>query len=296
MGEVTTRRQGRIMKATGGFYYVDCDGQELECRARGLFRKNKQTPYVGDFVTVEETEGGKGYVVEIGPRKNFMVRPPVANIDQLVLVLSITDPPPNLFVVDKLLAIAQHKKIHPAIVITKCDLADPGEVRRTYEGAGYPVACVNSLSGMVDAVRPMLEGKVSVLSGNTGVGKSSLLNALAPELLLATGEISQKLGRGRHTTRMTQLYPLCGGLVADTPGFSSVDTEQLGIILKEELEDCFPEFSPYLGRCRFTGCSHTKEKGCAVLDAVRRGEISRSRHESYLAMYEEAKNIKEWEL
>lgn len=287
--------EGRIMKATGGFYYVECGGELVECRARGLFRKKEITPLVGDFARFERSEG-IGYLTEILPRKNELVRPPVANLDQLVLVSAAASPAPNLPVLDKLLAIAEHKKIQAAIVFTKSDLADVSGLLQLYRGAGYEAMSVNSLSGMVDAVRPLLGGKLSVFSGNTGVGKSTLLNALDPALALQTGEISQKLGRGRHTTRVTQIYKVAGGLVADTPGFSAIDTRQFELIRKEELEDCFPEFSPFLGGCRFTGCSHTKEKGCAVLAAVERGEISVSRWESYIALYEEAKEMKEWEL
>ena len=287
--------EGRIMKATGGFYYVECGGELVGCRARGLSRKKEITPLVGDFARFERSEG-IGYLTEILPRKNELARPPVANLDQLVLVSAAADPAPNLPVLDKLLAIAEHKKIQAAIVFTKSDLADVSGLLKLYRGAGYEAMSVNSLSGMVDAVRPLLKGKLSVFSGNTGVGKSSLLNALDPALALQTGEISQKLGRGRHTTRMTQIYKAAGGLVADTPGFSAIDTRQFELIRKEELEDCFPEFSPFLGGCRFTGCSHTKEKGCAVLAAVERGEVAVSRWESYIALYEEAKEIKEWEL
>lgn len=287
---------GRIIRQTGGFYYIETERGVIECRARGLFRKEGITPLVGDNAEVDMTENGKGYITAILPRKNSLVRPPVANIDLLLLILSITDPAPNLSIVDKMLAIAEHKDIEAAIVVTKADLADTTALCETYRKAGYQVVSINSLSDSPDAIKPLIEGKVCVLAGNTGVGKSTLLNALDPELMLKTGETSKKLGRGRHTTRVTELFELCGGYIADTPGFSSLETMQLEIIKKDALEFCFKEFEPYIGQCRFTGCSHTKEKGCAVLQALSDGEIAPSRHESYLQMYEEAKQIKDWEV
>ena len=288
--------QGRIIRQTGGFYYVDTGDAVIECRARGLFRKQGITPLVGDMAEVERTDGGKGYVTGLKARQNSLVRPPVANIDRLLLILSITDPAPNLLVVDKMLAIAEYKGIDAAIVVTKADLADTGALHRLYRSVGYEVMCLNSLADSPQAVAALIEGRLCVLAGNTGVGKSTLLNAIDPALALKTGETSQKLGRGRHTTRVTELFALCGGLIADTPGFSSLETAQLELIKKDALELCFREFAPYLGRCRFTGCSHTKEKGCAVLAAVQSGEVASSRHESYLEMYEEARQIKDWEV
>lgn len=286
---------GRIIRQTGGFYYVESGGEVIECRARGLFRKEGITPLVGDMAEVELT-GGKGYITAVLPRKNSLVRPPVANIDLLLLILSITDPAPNLSVVDKMLAIARHKDIEAAIVVTKADLADTKPLCELYRSAGYNVTSINSLADSPDAIKPLIAGRICVLAGNTGVGKSTLLNAISPELMLKTGETSRKLGRGRHTTRVTELFELCGGYIADTPGFSSLETMQLEVIKKDALEFCFPEFEPYIGKCRFTGCSHTKEKGCAVLEALAEGKIAPSRHKSYLEMYEEAKQIKDWEV
>ena len=289
-------REGRIVRQTGGFYYVDCGGEVFSCRARGLFRKEGVTPLVGDLVRMEETEPGCGFVVEILPRRNSLIRPPVANVDLLLLILSIADPAPNLTVVDKLLAIAEYKEIDVSIVVTKSDLADPSGLCRIYREAGYPVTALNSLADSPDAIREMIRGKLCVLAGNTGVGKSTLLNAMEPSLTLRTGETSRKLGRGRHTTRVTELFELAGGMIADTPGFSALETAQFERIRKEELELCFREFEPYRTGCRFTGCSHTKEKGCGVLAAVEREEISLSRHKSYCEMYEEARQIKDWEV
>ncbi|MFV0496552.1 MAG: ribosome small subunit-dependent GTPase A [Candidatus Fimivivens sp.] len=288
--------QGRIIRQTGGFYYVDTDNGVMECRARGLFRKQGITPLVGDIAQVEKTDDGKGFVIGLKERKNSLVRPPMANIDRLLLILSIDDPPPNILVVDKMLAIAQYKDIDAVIVVTKADLSDTDMLCSQYRAVGYKVVSINSLAGSSEEIAALIKGKLCVLAGNTGVGKSTLLNAIDPELALKTGETSQKLGRGRHTTRVTELFELCGGLIADTPGFSSLETAQLELIKKDKLELCFREFEPYLGRCRFTGCSHTKEKGCAILSAVASGEISLSRHESYLVMYQEARQIKEWEV
>lgn len=287
---------GRIVKQTGGFYYVDCEDQIIECRARGVFRKDGITPLVGDIADVELTAGGKGFVTALHPRKNSMVRPAVANIDLLLLILSIVDPAPNLQIVDKMLAIAEHKNIDAAIVVTKADRGDTTELCLLYRDAGYTVVSLNSLADSPKEVEKLIDGKLCVLTGNTGAGKSTLLNAIDPALSIKTGETSQKLGRGRHTTRTTELYPLCGGLIADTPGFSAIETMQMELIKKDELELCYREFEPYIGQCRFTGCSHTKEKGCAVLEALEKGEIAPSRHRSYCDMYEEAKQIKDWEV
>lgn len=293
--------RGRIIKSLGGFYYVaDSEQKEniIECRARGAFRQQNVKPCVGDWAQVELTLQGKGYVVEIEERKNSLVRPPLANLDQLVLVVSIADPAPNAFVLDKLIAIAEYQEIEPIIVITKCDLADPEEFAQIYRKAGFTVLETKSLQHEgIESVMEILKDKTSAFCGNSGAGKSTLLNAIDPRLSLDTGDISQKLGRGRHTTRHVELYELpSGGFVADTPGFSAVDLEKFQIILKDELAGCFREMRQYEGKCRFRGCSHTKEAGCAVLEAVKNGEISQSRHQSYLNLYELAKNIKEWEI
>lgn len=288
----------RIMKALSGFYYVARQGRLVECRARGIFRKRGQGLLVGDMVTVEEADGGKGQVVQVAPRKNYLVRPPLANLDQLVMVISACEPQPNLLVADRLLAIAERKGIEPLLVFTKKDRADAGKYAAIYRRAGFLAEEVSNATGEgVEAVRAHLKGKISAFSGNSGVGKSSLLNRLDARLSLPTGEISQKLGRGRHTTRHVELFELPGGgYVADTPGFSSLDLERCEVILKEELAACFRDFAPYAGRCRFNGCSHTCEKGCAVLEAVRQGAIEPTRHESYQSLWNEVKGLKEWEL
>jgi ribosome biogenesis GTPase len=286
---------GRIIRATAGFYTVLTAGGPLECRARGLFRKEGTAPLVGDFVEAQRLENNTGVITAVLPRKNSLTRPPVANIDRLILVLAAALPAPNLQNADRLLAVAAHRGIDAAVVVTKADLQDPEAICRLYRKAGYEVCCVSATAGGAEAIRPLIEGRFCALCGNTGVGKSTLLNALSPSLALETGEISQKLGRGRHTTRTTQMLPVAGGWVADTPGFSSLDTIRAERIKKDELAHCFLEFAPYLDKCRFTGCSHTKELGCAVLAARDEGMIAESRHESYLAMYEEAKALKDWE-
>ena len=290
--------QGRILKATGGFYYVLSDAVLYECRARGLFRKNGVSPLVGDWLEIEETGEEKGYVTRILGRKNSLIRPPLANLDQLFLVVSVADPQPNLLVLDKLIAIAEHKKIEPFLIVTKTDLGEWETLAALYEKAGFQVFCTGlDQDSDLAMLRRSMEGKISAFCGNSGVGKSSLLNRIDSRLDLSTAQISQKLGRGRHTTRHVQLYPVSGGgYIADTPGFSSMDLERYEVILKEQLQYCFREFGPHLNQCRFTGCSHTKEKGCAVLAAMEEGEIASSRHDSYCTLYGAAKYIKEWEL
>lgn len=292
--------EGLIRKALGGFYYVETSDQVIyECRARGLFRKQEISPAVGDQVEIEEDGQGKGVVSRIFPRKNYIIRPPLANLDRLFIVVSVTDPQPNYLIIDKFIAMSEHKGIEPVLIITKCDLKSPEELRRIYEKAGFLVCTVNNLEESdLSEVKELLRGKICAFTGNTGVGKSSFLNRIEPSLSIKTAHISQKLGRGRHTTRHVELYHLAelDAYVADTPGFSTVDLARYDIILKDDLQYCFREFESYRDDCRFTGCSHTVEKGCAVLEALHDGKIEPTRHESYKALYEEAKNIKEWEL
>ncbi|MCH3972064.1 MAG: ribosome small subunit-dependent GTPase A [Oscillospiraceae bacterium] len=287
--------KGTILKSLSGFYKVETEtGDSVECRACGRFRKTGEKPVVGDHVLFRP-EGDDGYIEEILPRRNSLVRPPVANIDQLLIVVSVCDPAPSTLVIDKLIAAAEHQKIEPAVAVSKTDLQSGDWLYEIYKKAGFPCFILSSATNSgIEQVRPYLTGKVTVLTGNTGAGKSSLLNALYPQLSLATGEISRKLGRGRHTTRQVELLHLPqGGLAADTPGFSSICTERYHLIEKEQLQNCFREFRPYLGRCQFQGCSHTCEKGCAVLQAVENGEILQSRHESYVEIYQELKDRKE---
>ena len=288
--------RGTILKSLSGFYSVETESRRFECRACGRFRKTGEKPVVGDHV-VFRIEGDTGYIEELLPRKNVLVRPPVANIDQLLIVVSVCSPVPSTLVIDKLIAAAEHQKIEPAVAVSKIDLEDGSRIYETYRNAGFACFAVSSETGRgVESIRPFLKDKVTVFTGNTGAGKSSLLNALYPELQLVTGTVSQKLGRGRHTTRQVELLHLPeGGLAADTPGFSSISTERYNLIEKDQLQNCFREFSPYIEQCKFKGCSHTCEEGCAVLKAVEDGLIPRSRHESYVAMYQEIKGIKEKE-
>ena len=284
------------MKSTAGFYYVRSeDGEIIECRARGVFRKQKLTPLVGDKVSVE-TDGKSSTVTDIYERRNSLVRPPVANIDKLVIISSVKEPVPNIPIIDKLTAIAVDKNIEPVVVFSKADLGDASGYVEIYKKAGIESFAVSSVTGEgIENFRKIFDSSVCVLTGNTGVGKSSVLNAIEPELALATAHISNKLGRGRHTTRTVELYEICGGFIADTPGFSSLDFENSEIILKENLQFCFPEFSEYIGHCKFVSCAHIGEKGCRICQAVSDGDIGESRHESYKMMYDEVKDYKEWE-
>ena len=289
---------GIIIKGIGGFYYVEAAGEVYECKARGAFRKKKITPLAGDNVTITVREGRENTIDEINDRKNFLLRPPVANIDTLIIVSSIKEPVPSLLVIDKMTAIAVDKGIKPCVVFSKSDLGDTSEYEEVYKKAGIDVASVCCKTGEgIEAVKEMIGDGITVFTGNTGVGKSSLLNCIDERFSLATGEISDKLGRGRHTTREVTLYHIGNGLVADTPGFSSLDIEQTSdVILKENLPFCFPEFQDYLGKCKFTSCSHTVEKGCIILDALKSGLIDKNRHESYVSMYNDVKDLKDWQL
>jgi len=235
-------------------------------------------------------------IAEIHDRRNYLVRPPLANLDGIVFVNSCIEPLPNRFVLDKLVAIADSKGIEPLIVFTKTDLKEAGELIDIYKSIGIEVCLVNNITGDgADSVLRFIEGKTTAFVGNSGVGKSSLMNVLFPELSLETAHISKKLGRGRHTTRQVEMYKLAGGYVADTPGFSTVETERYCRIPKGELDAAFREFGEFRTECRFANCAHIKEKGCAVVEALEAGKIPRSRYDSYLRMYEEASKINEWE-
>ncbi len=289
---------GIILKGIGGFYYVEAAGAVYECKARGVFRKKRITPLAGDRVQITVTDdGAENTIDEIFERKNFLKRPPVANIESLIIVVSTVSPRPSTFVIDKLIAVAECKNIEPIVVFTKADLESAQKLFDIYKLAGIACAMVSNKTGEgVEEVRSLLSGKICAFTGNSGVGKTSLLNALDPALSLATGEISEKLGRGRHTTRQAELFKTCDGYIVDTPGFSALDLEKDQVIRKDELAECFREFRPYLGSCRFSTCSHTCDKGCRIMQAVEDGEISRSRHNSYVEMYQAAKELKEWEL
>lgn len=289
--------EGLVRKGIGGFYTVETPEGLYTCTARGKFRKARISPYAGDRVRILAEEDGTGALEEILPRRNFLVRPPIANIDQLFIVSSLRDPYPEPLIVDKTIAVAELEDIQPILVLTKTDLEGPSPLKEVYDLAGVPCLEVSSVTGQgVDQVRQLLAGKVSAFTGNSGVGKSSILNALDPTFALATGEISEKLGRGRHTTRHVEFFPVAGGLIADTPGFSAFDAEKGGgePLDKDTLAETFREFRPYLGQCRFVGCAHVKEAGCAVLEAVKAGKISPSRHRSYVRLYDLAKANQPW--
>lgn len=290
--------EGIILKALSGFYYVDGrDGALTACRGRGKFRHQKLTPLVGDRVRFTPLGEGAGILDEILPRKNQFQRPAVANIDQLVVIASGAVPVTDPFLIDRVVSIAEGRDCEPVICINKCDLDAAEELYQTYRKAGFLTLRVSAETGEgIPELAAAIAGKVSTFTGNSGVGKSSILNALEPEFRLQVGEVSDKLGRGRHTTRHVELFRLSSGaIVADTPGFSSFDTEGTELRRPEELQYTFREFAPYLDQCRFTGCAHVKEKGCAVLAAVKAGAIAPSRHASYVRLYEQAKEVPEWE-
>lgn len=284
---------GIIVKLTGGLYFVESSESIYECKARGVFRKDGVSPCVGDRVEFED-----GVIGKILPRRNFIIRPPLANLDRLIFVVSVAEPAPNLLLLDKFIAVAEYQNIEPAIVVTKTDLESCDKILDIYSRAGIEIYTVDySESDPAKKIRELLKDKISAFTGNSGAGKSTLLNEVCGDFNILTGEVSKKLGRGRHTTRHSELYKLpFGGYIADTPGFSTFETNKYSIIRKEELADCFREFGRFSGECRFRDCSHTREKGCRVIEAVEEGIIPSSRHESYCSMFEEAKKIKDWEL
>ena len=291
------KHEGIITKGIGGFYYVEVAERIYECKARGLFRKEGITPTVGDRCVISVPETGFAFIEKIEERKNILVRPTLANLDKLFIVVSACQPKPNALVIDRLTVQAYDKEITPVIVFTKLDLASADEFEEIYRSAGIKTIRVDYRTGDgLEEVRKELKGYVSGFAGNSGVGKSTLINAVEPELKLSTGEISEKLGRGRHTTRSAELFNLSfGGRIADTPGFASFEGEFGEPIPKENLQFCFPEFEEYINTCRFTSCAHLCEQGCSIVQAVKDGKISQQRHESYCTLYKEAKERKEWQ-
>lgn len=291
------KQVGRITRSLSGFYDVQLPDGVVTCRGRGILRKEQITPLTGDLVEVS-VAGGKGMVEAVLPRANSFIRPAVANVDALVLFAANVNPVTEPFLIDRVTAIAGNQNVPCVICVNKCDLDPAEQLAATYEKAGFPVICTSAKTGQgIQELRSILRGKLTAFTGNSGVGKSSVLNRLCPELELATGAVSEKLGRGRHTTRHVELYSLGEDTyVMDTPGFSSFDTDQMDVILKENLQYAFPDFAPCVGRCQFADCSHRKEPGCAVRSAVEAGEICPSRYDSYLRLYEKSAQIKQWEL
>ena len=294
---VAEKQTGRIIRSISGFYDVQTATQLINCRARGILRKQGQSPLTGDLVEIT-VEKGKGMVERILPRKNSFVRPAVSNVDALVVFAANVNPVTEPFLIDRVAAIAGDQEVPVYLCVNKCDLDPALDLVRIYTKAGFSVISTSAETGEgVEQLRTLLKGKLVAFTGNSGVGKSSILNKLCPELALPTGEVSEKLGRGRHTTRHVELYSLGEDTyVADTPGFSSFDTDQMEVILKENLQYAFPDFGKYIGSCRFDDCSHRKEPGCAVTEALAAGEIEPTRYDSYLRLYEKAALVKEWEL
>ena len=291
------RTTGRILRSLSGFYDVQTPMGLITCRGRGSLRKAHQTPLTGDMVEIT-VEKGKGMVEKILPRRNSFVRPAVANVDALVVFAANVNPITEPFLIDRVAAIAGDQEVEVILCVNKCDLDPAIDLVRIYQNAGFTVIQASAETGQgVAELRKLLQGKLTAFTGNTGVGKSSMLNRLVPDLQLPTGEVSEKLGRGRHTTRHVELYKLDEETyVADTPGFSSFDTDQMDVILKENLQYAFPDFGPYVGNCQFHDCSHRKEPGCGVRAALEAGKIEPTRYDSYLKLYEKASQIKLWEL
>lgn len=285
------------MRSISGFYDVLAGGELVSCRARGILRKEGSSPLTGDLVEIS-VDRGKGMVERILPRKNSFVRPAVANIDALIVFAANVNPVTEPFLIDRVAAIAGDQEVQVVLCVNKCDLDPALDLVRIYEHAGFPVIRASAETGEgVEELRSLIRGKLTAFTGNSGVGKSSMLNRLCPELALPTGEVSEKLGRGRHTTRHVELYRLEEGTyVADTPGFSSFDTDQMDIILKENLQYAFPDFGDFIGSCQFHDCSHRKEPGCAITAAVASGNIEKTRYDSYLRLYEKASQVKLWEV
>ena len=297
MDSMAEKQTGRILRSLSGFYDVLTPEGLVTCRARGILRKEGNSPLTGDIVNIT-VEKGKGMVESIHPRRNSFVRPAVANVDALVVFAANVNPVTEPFLIDRVAAIAGDQNVEVVLCVNKCDLDPAVDLVRIYEKAGFTVICTSAETGDgVEQLRTLLKGKLTAFTGNSGVGKSSILNRLCPELALPVGEVSEKLGRGRHTTRHVELYCLEEDTyVADTPGFSSFDTDQMDIILKENLQYAFPDFGAYIGQCRFDDCSHRKEPGCAVRAALEAGEIESTRYDSYLKLYEKASQINLWEI
>ena len=291
------KQVGRIIRSLSGFYDVRLPDGVVTCRGRGILRKEQITPLTGDLVEVS-VSGGKGMVEAVLPRINSFIRPAVANVDALVLFAANVNPVTEPFLIDRVTAIAGNQNVPCVICVNKSDLDPAEQLAATYEKAGFPVIRTSAKTGQgIRELRDILRGKLTAFTGNSGVGKSSILNKLLPGAAIPTGEVSEKLGRGKHTTRHVELYSLGGGTyVADTPGFASFDVEMMNPIPKEQLQYDFIDFEPYLGRCRFNDCAHLKEPGCAVTQALDQGKLMPSRYRSYVRLYELSAQHKSWEI
>lgn len=294
---MTQTAVGRIVRSLSGFYDVLTPEGVVTCRARGILRKQNITPLTGDMARIT-VEKGKGMVEEILPRRNSFIRPAAANVDALVVFAANVNPITEPFLVDRVAAIAGNQDVEVIICVNKTDLDPAQDLVDIYTKSGFRVFPTSAETGEgVEALRQAISGKLVAFTGNSGVGKSSILNRIAPGLALETGEVSEKLGRGRHTTRHVELYRLDDNTyIMDTPGFSSFDTDQMDVILKENLQYAFPDFASFLGQCQFHDCSHRREPGCAVRTAMEEGRIQPTRYDSYLRLYEKACQIKTWEL
>ena len=287
--------EGLLVRAVSSFYYVSCGDTVYECKARGAFRKENISPVVGDRVEFSILNDDKGVLNAVLPRKNMLQRPLVANIDKLFIVSSFKTPAPDLLMIDRLTAMAVANNIKPVIVFNKSDLGDMSGYAKIYLSAGFSVYIVSVKDGIgLEPLKAETENCICAFAGNSGVGKSSLLNALFKNADAKTGDVSLKLGRGKHTTRHTEIYKFGNTFMVDTPGFAAISFDNIENIDKENLAECFPDFSNYLGTCRYSTCSHTCEPGCGILDAVNRGEIQKTRHESYVSFYNELKQRKKW--
>lgn len=286
-------QKGQIIKALAGFYYVKSQGQVYQCRARGKFRKDSLKPLVGDYCEFSIENQTEGYILSLLPRKNSLIRPPICNVDQALLVFSAKEPDMNLLLLDRFLILIEHLQIQPIICISKMDLVDSSLIyhqMKPYEDAGYQVLYVSSKQEQgIEAVKNIFKDKVTVVTGQSGVGKSSLLNALDIHLQIDTNEISKALGRGKHTTRHVELIEMYGGYVADTPGFSSLELN----IEPVDLAISYHDFHEFSKQCKFRGCLHESEPHCAVKNAVEQGEISSQRYEHYIMFLKESKLLKE---
>lgn len=286
---------GIIIKGIGGFYYVEAADKIYECKLRGIFRKEGLTPLAGDNVKITVRVDDENTIDEILPRTSVFIRPPVANADRLIIIASVLNPRTSTLIIDKMTVIAQLKGIETAVVVTKTDLGDASDLINIYKQSGFDTfSFSNSTGGETEEIKDYLKGHISVLAGNSGVGKSTLLNFIDPTIEQKTDEISKKLGRGKHTTRTSELFKVNGGYIVDTPGFTSLDFQRDAELFSEDLQDCFKDFLPHIGKCKFSSCIHLQDKGCAIVDAVEKGIICQSRYQSYVSIFNEIKDLRKW--